>query len=138
MNIKISLMIALIACVMFVGVAAAQENPEAANSWNTRATFQLNPGDNYIDGELSAGDTADYWHGPTDVSGVTLQLFLAQPAYGNGGVAELCEGSSSHPVMQHVQSGYNRNYDNYLNTAPAYVRVTPAGLGDYECCVTRY
>lgn len=74
MNIKISLMIALIACVMLVGVAAAQENPEAGSSWNTRAIFPLIARDNYIVGELSAGDTADYWHGPTDVSRVRLQL----------------------------------------------------------------
>ena len=74
MNIKISLMTALIACVMLVGVAAAQENPEAGSSWNTRAIFPLIARDNYIVGELSAGDTADYWHGPTDVSRVRLQL----------------------------------------------------------------
>jgi hypothetical protein len=138
MNIKASLMVALAACIMLVGVAAAQENPEAGDSWNTQATFALGFGNNYINGELSSADSADYWRGPSDVSGVSVKLYLNQPAYGNGGVAELCEGSSSHPVMQHVQSGSNWGNDFYLNTAPAYVRVTPAGLGDYTCCVKRY
>jgi hypothetical protein len=48
-NTNAGIMIALAACVMFVGVAAAnQEYPEAGASWDKQATFPLNVGYNYV------------------------------------------------------------------------------------------
>jgi hypothetical protein len=136
MNIKTGLMIALTACIMLVGVAAAnQENPEAGASWNTQATFNVNYGWNYVDGMLGTGDSADYWRG-TGGSGKYLQLYIDRTALLAGTITEMCEGT--HNVMQHIENGNNWGSDYYLNTAPVYVRLSPAGKGDYTFIVRWY
>jgi len=43
MNIKTGLLIALTACIMLVGVAAGQENPEAGSTWGDRSSFLFRP-----------------------------------------------------------------------------------------------
>lgn len=136
MNIKVSLIVLLAACIMLMGVAAAnQENPEAGSLWDTKATFNVDVGWNYVDGELSVGDNADYWRGIGD-SGVYLQLYIDRTSFLNGIVAEMCEGS--HAVMQHVEYENSWGSDNYLDSSPVYVRLSPSNIGDYTFIVRRY
>jgi hypothetical protein len=89
-----------------------------------------------LSGYLGTGDTADYWRGPNDVSGVSVQLYLDSTSYLNGAVAQMYEGT--HSLMQRVQYGNNGWWDSYLNTAAVFVSLTPAGKGDYTFCVRRY
>ncbi|MDR7666932.1 hypothetical protein RG963_14315 [Methanosarcina sp. Z-7115] len=139
MNIKASLMIALIACVMLVGVAAAnQENPEAGNTWARAALFNLGPGYNSVSGSLSSGDTADYWRETNAACDVEVMLYLDPTSLSRGGVAQMYEGNSGHSFMQRVQQGNNACPDTHLDVAPVYVTMTPAGLGDYTFTVRRY
>lgn len=139
MNINASLIIALIACVMFVGVAAAnQENPEAGATWAKAALFSLGPGYNSVSGSLSVGDTADYWRQSNAASSVSVMLYLDSTSKSNGGIAQMYEGNSAHSFMQRVQKNNDVCSDTYLNYAPVYVTMTPAGLGDYTFTVRRY
>jgi len=139
MNIKASLIIALIACIMFVGVAAAnQENPEAGDTWAKAALFSLGPGYNSVSGSLSVGDTADYWRQSNAASSVSVMLYLDSTSKSNGGIAQMYEGNSAHSFMQRVQKNNDVCSDTYLNYAPVYVTMTPAGLGDYTFTVRRY
>ena len=139
MNIKASLIIALIACVMLVGVAAAnQENPEAGDTWARAALFSLGPGYNSVSGSLSVGDTADYWRQSNAASSVSVMLYLDSTSKSNGGIAQMYEGNSAHSFMQRVQKNNDVCSDTYLNYAPVYATMTPAGLGDYTFTVRRY
>lgn len=139
MNIKSSLMLAFAACIMLVGVAAAnQENPEAGSTWLTAALFDLGPGYNSVSGSLSVGDTADYWRQTNAASSVSVMLYLDPTSISKGGVAQMYEGNSAHSFMQRVQKDNNACPDTYLNYAPVYVTMTPAGLGDYTFTVRRY
>lgn len=137
MNIKASLMIALIACVMLVGVAAA-ESPDAGSSFSTAKYISMSAGYNYIDGTLTASpaDGSDYWYGNPGTG--TIYLYLDGTSLGNGAVAQMYEGSSSHPLMQYISKNQRVNYDTYLNTQPVYVQVSGfPGIGGYTAIVDK-
>lgn len=138
MNIKASLMMALAACIMLVGVAAAQENPEAGDTWARAALFYLGPGYNSVSGSLGGLDVADYWRESNAASSVNVKLYLDGNSLARGAVAEMYEGNYPHSFMQRVSSGNNNCPDTYLNYAPVYVVMTPQGTGDYTFTVRRY
>ncbi|WP_155398144.1 hypothetical protein [Methanosarcina barkeri] len=132
-------MIAFIACVMLVGVAAAnQENHEAGDTWGRAALFKLGPGYNSVSGSLGGLDVADYWRESNAASSVNVKLYLDGSSLARGAVAEMYEGNYPHPFMQRVSSGNNDCPDTYLNHAPVYVVMTPKGIGDYTFTVRRY
>lgn len=136
MNIKVGLMIALIAC-MFMGVAAA-ESPDAGDSFSTAKYISMGTGYNVIDGTLTSNpvDGVDYWYGNPGVG--TVDLYLDSTSLENGAVAQMYEGSSSHPLMQYVSENIRKSYDDYLNTPPVYVRISGfPGIGDYSCIVLK-
>jgi len=101
MNIKTSLMIALIACVMLVGVAAA-ESPDAGATWSTENEFNMGSGYNYIDGTLTQNpaDGADWWYSNDPGAGSSLTLYLDGPSYRKHVSAEMYNGARS--LMQRV------------------------------------
>lgn len=142
MNIKTGVMIALTACIMLVGVAAAtQENPEAGSTWGTAALFYLGPGYNNVPGYVGGADVADYWRQSNAASSVNVMLYLNQVAIDNGAMAELYEGNYPHSLMQRVSKTNNYCGDTYLNYAPAYVVMTPDSNKDftsYTFTVRRY
>jgi hypothetical protein len=133
MNIKASLMIALIACVMLVGVAAA-ESPDAGESWSTAKSFSVSTGYNYVSGTLPAGDDSDYWYSNV-AAGSTLNLYLDATSYNNWGTAVMYEGT--HTVMRYINKERTWGTDTYLNTPPVYVKTFDAGTGPYQFCVRK-
>lgn len=138
MNIKISLMIALIACVMLVGVAAA-ESPDAGSSFSTAQYVSMSTGYNFIDGTLTASpvDGSDYWYGSPGTG--TIYVYLDGTSLGKGAVVQMYEGSSSHPLMQYISKNTRAINDDYLNTQPVYVQVSGfPGIGAYEAIVDKW
>jgi len=137
MNLKSSLMIAFTACIMLVGVAAA-ESPDAGSSFSTAKYIGMTSGYNYIDGTLTASpaDGSDYWYGNPGTG--TVYLYLDSISLGKCAVAQMYEGSSSHPLMQYVSSNQRVSYDTYLNTQPVYVQVSGfPGIGAYSAVVDK-
>lgn len=137
MNIKASLMVALTACIMLVGVAAA-EYPDAGSSFSTAEPISMSSGYNYIDGTLTENpsDGSDYWYGNPGTG--TIYLYLDGTSLEKGAVAQMYEGSSSHPLMQYISKNTHPIYDDYLNTQPVYVQVSGfPGIGDYTAIVDK-
>lgn len=137
MNIKASLMIALTACIMLVGIAAA-ESPDAGSSFSTAKYISMGSGYNYIDGTLTASpaDGSDYWYGNPGTG--TVYLYIDGTSLGKGAVAQMYEGSSSHPLMQYISKTQRVNYDTYLDTQPVYASVSGfPGIGAYTAIVQK-
>ncbi len=138
MNIKASLMIALIACVMLVGVAAA-ESPDAGSSFSTANYVDgMGTGYNFISGTLTEdpADESDFYYGYPGTG--TIYLYLDGTSLRKGAVAQMYEGSSSHPLMQYVSKNTQTVNDDYLNTQPVYVQVSGfPGIGDYTAIVDK-
>lgn len=104
----------------------------------TAALFYLGPGYNSVSGYLGGLDVSDYWRQSNAASSVNVKLYLDQNSIASGGIAELYEGNWPHSFMQRVSRSNNDCPDTYLNYAPAYVVMTPAGIGDYTFTVQRY
>jgi len=131
-------MIALIACVMLVGVAAA-ESPDEGSSFSTAKNIAMTTGYNFIDGTLteSPADGADYWYGNPSGAG-SVNLYLDSPSLNRGAVGQMYEGTSSHPLMQYISMNQKLSYDNYLDTPPVYVRISGfPGIGAYTAIVDK-
>lgn len=142
---KASLMTALIACVMLVGVAAA-ESPDAGATWSTEKSFSMSTGYNYIDGTLtqSPADGADWWYSNSPAAGSSLTLYLDSTSRNKYVKAEMFDGNSQHTLMQRVhlklvnkvKVNDNYYYTNQLSTKPVHVHITGfPGDGDYTFTV---
>lgn len=120
-------MIALIACVMLVGVAAAQESPDAGPTWDTAHSFNMVNGYNNVDGELAANqnpeDGVDWWWS-NDVSSTSyLKLYLDSSSLDKGAVGQMYKGDHT-TLMQYVSK--NTQVNNYytLGITPVYVKIS--------------
>lgn len=132
-------MIALIACVMFVGVAAA-ESPDAGSSFSTAQYVDgMGTGYNFIPGTLTEDpvDGSDFYYGYPSTG--TIYVYLDGTSLGKGAVVQMYEGSSSHPLMQYISKNTRAINDDYLNTQPVYVQVSGfPGIGAYEAIVDKW
>jgi hypothetical protein len=126
MNIKASLMMALAACIMLVGVAAA-ESPDAGATWNSAHSFDMVSGYNNVDGQLAANqnpvDGVDWWCSDDVSSGSYLELYLDGDSLDDGAVGQMYKGDHT-TLMQYVSK--NTQEDNYyiLGTVPVYVKIS--------------
>ena len=114
------------------------ESPDAGSSFSTAKYIGMTSGYNYIDGTLTASpaDGSDYWYGNPGTG--TVYLHLDSTSLGKGAVAQMYEGSSSHPLMQYVSMNTKTVNDDYLNTQPVYVQVSGfPGIGAYSAVVDK-
>lgn len=143
MNIKASLMIALIACVMLVGVAAA-ESPDAGATWSTEKSFSMSTGYNYIDGTLtqSPADGADWWYSNSPAAGSSLTLYLDGTSYHKYVSAEMYNGGQRLMQSVHLKKVHGKDKDDsvfktyQLTSKPVHVHINGfPGNGAYEFTV---
>ncbi len=144
MNIKTSLMIALIACIMLVGVAAA-EYPDAGATWSTEKMFNMDAGYNFIDGALtqSPADGADWWYSNDPEASSSLTLYLDGTSYNKHVSAEMYNGGRG--LMQRVRLIHDSQgrdvddsviYTNTLASKPVHVHINGfPGNGAYTFTV---
>jgi hypothetical protein len=136
-------MIALTACIMLVGVAAA-DSPDAGQTWTTEKSFYMASGTyNYITGTLTASpaDGADWWYSNNAIVGHTDDLYLDSTSVNKHICAELFNGNKA--LMQRIHkiadnpSTYDNVYNyNVLSQSPAHVHITGfPGDGTYTFCV---
>ncbi|MDD2615232.1 MAG: hypothetical protein PHP71_10355 [Methanosarcina sp.] len=135
MNIKSSLMVALIASIMLVGVAAA-EYPDAGDTWSTAKSFSYSGQYTYVDGTLTASpaDGKDCWYSNSYAVNDWLELYLDSTSVNKGVKAEMFDNDGD--LMQRVQKGNNAVLDYTLDRSPVHVDVTGfPGDGDYTFTV---
>jgi hypothetical protein len=120
---KISLMIALIACVMLVGVAAA-ESPDAGSTWSTAKSFTYTSQYTEVYGTLtlSPADGKDCWYSNSYSAGSYLTLYLDSTSKNKGVKAEMFDADGG--LMQRSQKNNNADPDYTLNRAPVHVDIT--------------
>ncbi len=147
MNIKTSIMIALTACIMLVGVAAAyDESGDAGSTWSTEQVTDVcrYSGYSYFSGLLGTNDGADWYYSYWPPSGSWLDLYLDATSYGKCVSAETYNGGKS--LMQRIhQKKVNGQYvpDSVTNThtlssQPLHVHINGfPGDGAYTFCVYR-
>lgn len=125
MNIKSSLMVALAACIMLVGVAAA-ESPDAGATWDTAKHFTMVSGYNNVDGELAANqnpvDGVDWWYSQNVSSSSYLELYLDGSSLSKGAVGQMYKGDHT-TLMQYVSKNSRQINYTILGITPAMLRL---------------
>ena len=135
MNIKASLMIALTACIMLVGVAAA-ESPDAGNTWATAKSFTYSGQYTYVPGTLTQSpvDGKDCWVSSSYAVNDWLELYLDSTSWNKGVKAEMFDADGD--LMQRSQKNNGVALDYTLDRSPVHVDVTGfPGDGAYTFCV---
>ena len=112
-------MVALAACVVLVGVAAA-ESPDAGNTWDSSRPFDIDVGYNWVEGSISSSDEYDYWESYDPDVGDNLDLLLNSEAYNNNVIGRIYDGD--HDKIGQVSKLFgNQNIDDTLDTSNAFV-----------------
>jgi hypothetical protein len=129
-----TIFVALAACVVLAGVAAAattSEPPDAGSTWSTAKNFDMDYGFNYVNGHLSDDpvDQIDMWKSNDPSVGDRLDMYLDSYSYDENVVAELFDGNKD--SMQRLEENNNSASDYTLDAAPAYVRIN-GDLDDWD------
>jgi hypothetical protein len=144
MNMKSSLIVALIASIMFVGVAAA-ESPDAGDTWSTAKYFPCEGTDTFVSGTLAPNqnpqDGKDCWYSTDYNAGNKLTLYLDSSATNKHIKAEMFDADGDlmqriHKIQDNPVKYDNAALDYTLDRSPVHVDITGfPGDGAYTFCV---
>jgi hypothetical protein len=135
-----TIFVALAACVVLAGVAAA-ESPDAGSTWSTAKNFNVGDGYNYVGGQLKADpvDQIDVWKSNDGTVNDYIELYLDGTAYGHFVKAQLRDNENPKDLMQQVYKGGGgpQHPDTSLDTSVFYVNITGNRLldEDYTFCI---
>ncbi|MDI9395281.1 MAG: hypothetical protein QM426_07625 [Euryarchaeota archaeon] len=128
-------MVALTACIMLVGVAAA-EYPDAGATWSTAKSFTYAGQYTEVYGTLTLNpaDGKDCWYSNSYSAGSYLTPYLDINSKNKGVKAEIFDADGD--LMQRSQKNNNADPDYTLDRSPVHVDITGfPGDGDYTFIV---
>lgn len=146
MNIKSSLMVALAACIMLAGVAAA-ESPDAGDTWSTAKSFPCDGTDTFVSGTLAPDQTPedgkDCWYSTEYSAGNRLTMYLDATSVNKHVKAEMFDGDGDlmqriHKIQDNPVVYDNAALDYTLDSSPVHIDITGfPGDGDYTIWLQR-
>jgi hypothetical protein len=137
---KISkILIALAACFVLTGVAAAYENPDAGDTWSTATNFDCDSTYNYVEGGVaSPSDEHDYWKSYDPDVGDSLEVWLDNVGYINY-VAAYLHDSDGDEISRYGRSIGTDVSDTTLDTTKVYLHLQYGGENtDYTALVINH